>query len=134
MLNLLISNLVSQRGKQDDCIKTTRIVKIYLYTTTCPLTQNSKFYCPIFIRSRSFSSLAYFSHSITSSEFLAERYGVLSFAIFAISLSLCIRNESAKNMLNRSGPKIEPYGTPNIIASHSLYELFTLVLCFLCDR
>ena len=58
-LNLLVSNLVSQRGKQDDCIKTTKIVKIYLYTTTWPLTQNTKFYRSIFIRSRSFSSLAY---------------------------------------------------------------------------
>ena len=37
-------------------------------------------------------------------------------------------------MLNRGGPKIEPCGTPNFTASHSLYELLTLVLCFLCDR
>ena len=72
--------------------------------------------------------------SVTSSTFLAERYGILSSAKFAISVSLCIRNKSAKKMLNRSCPKIEPYGTPNITASHSLYELLTLVLCFLCDR
>ena len=37
-------------------------------------------------------------------------------------------------MLNRSGPKTEPCGTPDITASHSLYELLTPVLCFLCDR
>ena len=72
--------------------------------------------------------------SMTSSTFLAERYGVLSSAKFAISISLCIRNKSAKKMLNRSGPKIEPCGTTKITASHSLYELLTLVLCFLCDR
>ena len=35
-------------------------------------------------------------------------------------------------MLNRSGPKIEPCGTPNITASHLLYEVLTLVFCFLC--
>ena len=29
-------------------------------------------------------------------------------------------------MLNRSGPKIESCGTPNITASNSLYELLTL--------
>ena len=44
--------------------------------------------------------------SITSSTFLSERYGVLSSEKFAISLSLCIRNKSAKEMLHRSGPKI----------------------------
>ena len=71
---------------------------------------------------------------MTSSTFLAERYGVLSSAKFAISISLCIRNKSAKKMLNRSGPKIEPCGTPDITASYSLYELLTLVLYFLCDR
>ena len=44
------------------------------------------------------------------------------------------KNKSAKKMLNRIGSKIEPCGTPNITASHSLYELLTRVLCFLCDR
>ena len=48
--------------------------------------------------------------------------------------SLCIRNKSAKKVLNRIGPKIEPCSTPNITASHSLYGLLTLVLCFLCGR
>ena len=68
--------------------------------------------------------------SITSSTFLAERYGVLSSAKFAIWISLRIRNKSAEKMLNRSGPKFEPCGTPNITASHSLYELLTLALFF----
>ena len=34
--------------------------------------------------------------SITSSTFLAERFGVLSSAKFAISITLCVRNKLAK--------------------------------------
>ena len=37
-------------------------------------------------------------------------------------------------MLNKSGPKIEPCSTSNITASYLLYELFTIFLCFLCDK
>ena len=44
---------------------------------------------------------------ITSSTFLAERYGVSSSGKFAISISLCVRNKSANKKLNRSYPKIE---------------------------
>ena len=66
--------------------------------------------------------------SITCSTFLAERFGVLSSVKFAISISLCIRNKSAKNILNRSGHKIGPSGTPNITASHSLYELSVAII------
>ena len=36
-----------------------------------------------------------------------------------------------KKMLNKSGPRIEPCGTPNIISSQELYDEFILVLCFL---
>ena len=71
---------------------------------------------------------------ITSSTFLAGRYGVLSSSKFTISISLFIINKSAKKMLNGDGTKIEPCGTPIIIVSHLLYELLTLVLSFLCDR
>ena len=67
----------------------------------------------------------------TSSTILAERYGVLSSAKFAISISLCIKKKSAKEMLNRRGQKIELGGTLNIIEYHSQYELLTLDLCFL---
>ena len=70
----------------------------------------------------------------TSSTILAEKYGVLSSAKFAISISLCIKNKSAKEMLNRRGQKIELGGTLNIIEYHSQYELLTLDLCFLWDR
>ena len=45
-------------------------------------------------------------YSITCSTFLVESNGELSTAKFAISISLCIRNKSAK-ILNRSGPKID---------------------------
>ena len=34
-------------------------------------------------------------------------------------------------MLNRSGPKTGPCGTPDVISFHVLKILFTLVLCFL---
>ena len=37
-------------------------------------------------------------------------------------------------MFNRSGPKIEQCGVPNIKASHALYELLTLISVFLCDK
>ena len=57
MLNLLTSNLITQRDKQEDCLKT-RIVKTYLFTTH-PFMMNSKFYCPLLVRSRLFSLLTY---------------------------------------------------------------------------
>ena len=60
--------------------------------------------------------------SITSSLFLAERYGVLSSEKFARSISLCTRNKSPKNMLHKSAPQIEPCGNTNK-ASYSPYEL-----------
>ena len=59
---------------------------------------------------------------LSSATYLAKEHGVLSYEKFAISKWLCIRNKSAKKMLNRSGSKIEPCGIPKIIASHSLYE------------
>ena len=37
-------------------------------------------------------------------------------------------------MLNKLGQSIDPCGTSNILNSHSLYELFTLVLCFLFEN
>ena len=35
------------------------------------------------------------------------------------------------NILNNSGPNIEPWGIPRQISDHLLYEEPTLVLCFL---
>ena len=43
-------------------------------------------------------------------------------------MSLCIKNKSAKNMLNGSGPKIKPCGTPSITGSHSAIPC---VLCYI---
>ena len=37
-------------------------------------------------------------------------------------------------MLNTKSPRIEPYGTPKMISSHSLYDEFIFVLYFLLDR
>ena len=34
-------------------------------------------------------------------------------------------------MLNNKGPRIEPCGTPKITLSHSLYDEFIFVPCFL---
>ena len=59
---------------------------------------------------------AHTQDSITST-ILAQRYGVVLTEKHAISISLCIRNKSAKK-LNRSGPKIEPCGPPTVTASH----------------
>ena len=66
------------------------------------------------------------------STFLGGKYSVLEFTI--ISVPLCIRNKSAKKMLNRSGLKIKPCGTPNITASHTLFEILTLIFCFPCGK
>ena len=41
---------------------------------------------------------------------------------------------SLRYILNKSGPKIDPCGTPVFISDQELYELFTFVLCFLFDR
>ena len=38
---------------------------------------------------------------------------------------------SLLNILNNSGPNIEPWGIPQQISDHLLYEVPTLVLCFL---
>ena len=42
--------------------------------------------------------------SITCSTFLAEMYGALSSAKFAISMSLCIKSKSAKRNVEKSFP------------------------------
>ena len=35
-----------------------------------------------------------------------------------------MKDKSAKKMLNKSGPSIDPWDSSNVIASHSVYELF----------
>ena len=45
-----------------------------------------------------------------------------------------MKNKLYKNMLNKRGPKIDPWGTSNKIFSHELNSEFILVLCFLFDK
>ena len=40
-------------------------------------------------------------------------------------------SKSQTNMLNKSGPGIEPWETPNNIPSQELHDEFILVLCSL---
>ena len=37
-------------------------------------------------------------------------------------------------MVNKSGPKIEPWGTPNNISTQLLRDKFILVFCFHLER
>ena len=46
----------------------------------------------------------------------------------AKSMSSIMKNKSYKKMLNKTGPKTNPRGTPNKISSHELYAEFILVL------
>ena len=116
------------------------ILKLFTFKITSQLVLKRKWHLSALTFKRLFSNYlnrdveARFRDSITSSTFLTEGYGVLSSAKFEISTSLYIRNKSAKKMLNRSGSTIDLCGTPNITANHSIYELLTLVLCFLDDR
>ena len=59
---------------------------------------------------------------------VAEVQGLLIVICKICNISIPMKNKSAKKMLNKSGPSIDPWVTLNTIASHSLYELFTLVL------
>ena len=45
--------------------------------------------------------------------------------------SLIKKNISLINMLNKSGPRTEPWGTPDVIFSQDLYDEPTLHLCYL---
>ena len=131
----LESNLTPKRFSQSLFF----ILKLFTFKLTSWLVLTRKCQLSVLLSKRLFSNHlnrdieACSRDSITSSTFLAERYGLLLSAK-SVSISLFIRNKSAEKMLNRSRPKIELYGTPNITASHSLYELLTIVLCFLCDR
>ena len=78
-----------------------------------------------------------FSKDAIESSILSEiAYGVVSYVQFAISVlfKFKVKNKSARNMLNKKGPKIEPCGTPNNISCHELFESFTLTVCFLFDK
>ena len=62
---------------------------------------------------------------------LAVAYGVFSFEEFAIPVLLTMMNQSARKMLNKRRPSIDPRSTPKTIYIYVLYELFILVPSFL---
>ena len=81
------------------------------------------------------SSFEDFSKDDIKSSVLPEiAYGVISSAQFVNSVLSNVKNKSARNMLNKRGPKIELCGTPNSISCQKLYESFTRTLCFLFDK
>ena len=76
-----------------------------------------------------------FSKDAIESSILSDiAYGVVPYVQFAISVLFKVKNKSARNMLNKRGPKIEPCDTPNSISCHELFESFTLTVCFLFDK
>ena len=77
----------------------------------------------------SFSSL-----NLTSSMLSPYAYTVLSSAKFVVEDSLIKKKMSLINMLNKSGPRTEPWGTPDVMLSQELYDEPTLHLCFLLVR
>ena len=60
-----------------------------------------------------------------------REYIVLSSAKLQSSDFSTKKEISLMNILNNSGPNIEPWGVPQQISDHSLYEEPTLVLCFI---
>ena len=73
--------------------------------------------------------------NIKSSLILARsfphEYTVLSSAKFQISDFSRKKKILLMNILNNSGPNIEPWDIPRQISDHLLYEEPTLALCFL---
>ena len=53
------------------------------------------------------------------------------YVVICVTCELSTENKSETKMLNKSGLRIEPCGTPNNISSQELYDEFILVLCFL---
>ena len=64
----------------------------------------------------------------------ADVNGVLSSGKLAISTSFKTKNKSVRNILNKSCPNIDPWGTPSIISNQSLNEFPILVSCLLIDK
>ena len=62
---------------------------------------------------------------------LSIQYIVLSSVKLEISDFSTKKKISLINILNNSGPNIEPWGIPRQISDHLLHEEPTLVLCFL---
>ena len=60
-----------------------------------------------------------------------HEYAVLLSAKLQISDFSTKKKISLINILNNSGPNIEPWGIPRLISDHLLYEEPILVLCLL---
>ena len=77
----------------------------------------------------------FFIVHIRSSLILARsfphEYAVLSSAKLQVSDFFTKKKILLINILKNSGPNIEPWGIPQQISNHLLYEEPTLVLCFL---
>ena len=58
----------------------------------------------------------------------------ITIRITAISISLMIKNRSAKKILNNSAPSIESYGIPSKIFIQVLKVFSIFILCFLFDK
>ena len=58
-------------------------------------------------------------------------------SVICVACIFCIfnvKNRSARNILNKRGPKNEPCSTSNSISCHKLHESFTCIFCFLFDN
>ena len=62
---------------------------------------------------------------------LPHGHTVLPLAKLHISEFSTKKKISLMNILNNSGPKIDPWGIPQQVSFHLLYEEPTFVLCFL---
>ena len=71
------------------------------------------------------------SFPIKSLKEILHAYKVLSSAKLHMSVPSAMKNRSFKSILNNSGPRIDPWGTPRSNYIDKLYELFIFVLCHL---
>ena len=60
--------------------------------------------------------------------------GVSSSAKLAISVSFKTKNKFLRNILTKSDPNIDPWGTPVITSNQSWNEFPILVHCLLLDK
>ena len=74
-------------------------------------------------------SRSYFRFEKILSNFLSKRYNVLSSEKLQSSDFITLRKRPLINILKRSGPSIEPCGTPMNISNQELKDDSILVLC-----
>ena len=64
----------------------------------------------------------------------ADVNGVLSSVKLAISTSFKTKNKSERNILNKSGPNIDPWSAPSITSNQSLNKFPILFRCLLLNK